>query len=507
VLRDGELIDTRKRSDITNSEIVTLIAGRPLTQVFPHKGGLPGAPVIEARGLSGPGFADVSLAARQGEILGLTGVEGQGQREVLRAMAGAVRREAGEIRVGETIVGEGPGGARRAGIGFIPDDRHKEGLFLNLSIRENIGLASPSAYTSGGLIDLGKERWVALKAATNFEVKAPSIETPVSSLSGGNQQKVLFGRELLATPSVLLVDEPTHGIDIGTRSEIYHRLRRISDGGVGVVISSSDGTEIEGLCDRVAIFSRGRVIRELTGADVVDRTITEANMTGTNLREVDAGEPRRDGGLQKLLSHDHAPAATLAILAVTIAAGTNIANPFFLTAFSIDNILTLTAMLAFISAGQLCAMLVGGIDLAVGPLAGLGVVLASFLLTPDESTLSLALGSAAIVLFCAVYGLLQGALIVGLRMPAVVVTLASSIGLQGVSLILRPNAGGMIDSALSDLLTSSFGFIPAGMILALAVTLLLQWRLSRGAFGRQIRAVGSDAASARKLGVPMPRCR
>jgi ribose transport system ATP-binding protein len=501
ILRDGELIDSRRRGDITNREIVTLIAGRPLAQVFPPKGAAAGAPVLEVRGLSGPGYSNVGLVARRGEIVGLTGVEGQGQREVLRAIAGAERHDRGDVYVGGVLVEPGPAGARRAGIGFIPDDRHAEGLFLSLSIRENIGFTALSASTRGGVIDLGRERQVATKAAADYEIKAPSIETPVSALSGGNQQKVLFGRELLTTPAVLLVDEPTRGIDIGTRSEIYRRLRQIAEGGVGVVISSSDGTEIEGLCDRVVIFGRGSVVRELAGAEVIDETITEANMTGTTLREAETRSAGRRSLVRTLLASDHFPGATLAVLALALAIGTNLINPYFLTAFSIGNILTLTAMLGLVSAGQLCAVLVGGIDLAVGPLAGLGVVLASFLLGPDESTMSLALGCAGIVLFCAIFGLLQGVLIVGLRMPAVVVTLASFIGLQGVSLILRPNAGGMIDGALSDLLTIDLGGIPAGMALTVLVTVLLQWRLSRGRFGRQIRAIGSHAASAVKLGV------
>jgi ribose transport system ATP-binding protein len=504
VLRDGELIDTRQRSEITTKEIVTLIAGRPLEEVFPPKGAAAGAPVMELHGLGGSGFANVSLAARQGEIVGLTGVEGQGQREVLRAMAGAVRHDRGDIRVSGAVIGPGPTGARRAGIGFIPDDRHREGLFLNLSIRENIGFTAPSAYACAGLINPAKERQVARTLAQKLDVKAPSVETIVSNLSGGNQQKILFARELMNTPRVLLVDEPTRGIDIGTRSGIYHRLREISNSGVGVVISSSDGTEVEGLCDRVLIFSRGHVIRELTGAEVVDETITEANMSGANSREAGSSLSSRSAGV-KWLGGDHMPGVVLAVLGAAIAMGVNLANPYFLTPFSISNMLTLSAILAFVSAGQLCAIIVGGIDLAVGPLAGLGVVLASFLLTPDESWLNLALGCAAIVAFAVLYGLLQGLLIVGLRIPAVVVTLASFIGLQGVSLILRPNAGGMIDSNLSDTVTFNFGPIPLGMILTVTAFLALQGVLSWAQFGRMLRAVGSDAGCARKLGVVSAR--
>ena len=279
VLRDWELIDTRLRKDITNSQIVTLVVGKPLEQLFPEKGkAVDGAPVLESEGLSGPGFSNVSLALRAGEIVGLTGVEGQGQREFVRALAGLNRSDAGRIFVGGRPVHGGPGSARRAGIAFIPDDRHAECVFTSLSVPREYrlcGLLEASRRTE--LVDLAREAAVAQPASADFEVKTPSTETPVANLSGGNQQKVLFAREVLASPTALLVDEPTKGIDIGTRSEIYRRLRQISNSGAAVVVSSADGVEIEGLCDRVVIFARGAAVKELSGVEVHDAAITEAN--------------------------------------------------------------------------------------------------------------------------------------------------------------------------------------------------------------------------------------
>jgi ribose transport system ATP-binding protein len=504
VLRDGELIDTRLRKKITNNEIVTLIAGKPLAQVFPHRGRALGQVVLRVAGLSGAGFNNVDLVARPGEIIGLTGVEGQGQREFLRAVACVNKSDAGEIVIGDQRIAGGPGAARRSGISFIPDDRHVEGLFLTLTVRENIGFASLPLVSTAGLINIRRETALAEKAANDFEVKAPSVETLVSNLSGGNQQKVLFGREALTTPKVLLVDEPTRGIDIGTRTGIYRRLRQISDSGVVVIVSSSDGAEVEGLCDRVLIFARGAVVRELKGVEVADLAITEANMTGTTLREPGT-RGARTRLLQDLLASDHFPAAALVVFSLAIALGTNSVNSYFLTAFNIRNMMTLTAMLAFVSAGQLCAVLIGGIDLAVGPLAGLGVVLASFLITPRESLISLIEGSAAIVAFCTLFGLFQGAVTVTLQMSSVVVTLASFIGLQGVSLLLRPNAGGIIDSTLSDFTTAPIAGVPTGMALTIITIAGLEWLLFRSQLGRQLRSIGSSGTSAHKMGVNAAR--
>ncbi len=191
----------------------------------------------------------------------------------------------------------------------------------------------------------------------------------------------------------------------------------------------------------------------------------------------------------------------LAIIAIAVACVINAINPYFLTAFNIDNLLMMTAMLACISAGQLCAILVGGMDLSVGPLSGLGVVLASFLLPSGAGTGQMILGSILIVLACGAFGLLQAAIIILLRMPSVVVTLASFIGLQGVSLLLRPQPEGMIDGSLSDFWSMSLGGIPAGVVFVVVGIILLEWLLRASSIGRGLRAVGSAVGPAQKLGV------
>jgi ribose transport system ATP-binding protein len=506
VLRDGELVDTRLRKDITNSQIVTLVVGKPLEQVFPEKGEVvDGAPVLESEGLSGPGFSNVSLVVRAGEIVGLTGVEGQGQREFVRALAGLNRSDAGRILVGGRPVHGGPGSARRAGIGFIPDDRHAEGVFTSLSVRENIGFTAFSMFSSHGIIDLTREAAVAKRASADFEVKTPSTETPVANLSGGNQQKVLFAREVLASPTALLVDEPTKGIDIGTRSEIYRRLRQISNSGAAVVVSSADGVEIEGLCDRVVIFARGVAVKELSGAEVHNAAITEANITVTTLREQARPGAGSNHRLNDFLRGDYFPPLVLGVLTILIAGVINAINPYFLTSFNISNILAATSLLAFISAAQLCAVLVGGMDLSVGPLAGLAVVLASFLMPSGASSMALFLGAVAIVAACTVYGLLQAALIILLQIPSVVVTLASFIGLQGVSLLLRPQPDGMIDTVVGDTMSTALGVVPLGTIVTVAAIIFFEWLLRHSVIGRQMRAIGSAETSARKLGVSYAR--
>jgi ribose transport system ATP-binding protein len=506
VMRDGEIIDSRLAAAITSAEIVALIAGRPLGQIFPAKAKSVGAALFSVRGLSGRGFDQVDLVAHGGEIVGLAGIEGEGQREFIRAAAGIDRRTSGEVRVKEAdIGGDSPGAFRRAGIGFVPDDRHAEGVFLNLTLRENFSLGFLESISRFGVVDRGTEAARSKAIINDLRIRAPSAETKLFELSGGNQQKALFGREISAKPSVLLVDEPTKGVDIGARSEIYQRLRAIADQGLAVLVSSSDGIELEGLCDRVLIFARGRIVHELTGAAVTDAAITEANLTATVSRASKAPAGAQVRRWREFAASDHFPALVLAVLTAIILGGTHALNGYFLSPFSIKSILSFFSILAFLSSAQLATVLVGAIDLSIGPLAGLCVVLASFLAPDGVETGPLAAGVILVLVFTTLFGLLQGLLITSLRLPAIVVTIATFIGLQGVSLLLRPTAAGQIDDAISNAAQFPIGFLPAGLVLALAMVVCAEWLLFRTGFGRSFRAVGSSPLASYRLGIDSQR--
>jgi len=504
VLRDGRMIEMRPTADFTPSDIVTLIAGRPLDQVFPPKAGElpPSGPVLEVSGLGGPGFHGADLTLRAGEIVGLTGVEGQGQREFIRCLAGMAPRSGGEIRIkGKPFSGDGVTASRAAGFGFVPDDRHSEGLFLPMSIRENIGLGVFNRIATYGIVDRKRDPAVTGEVAASLGVKAASVETPVGSLSGGNQQKVLIGREIAFGPKVLLVDEPTHGVDIGARSEIYRQLREVADGGTPVVVASSDGIELEGLCDRVLVFSRGRIVRELTGDEISDEAITEANLHATELRKSSGNGESAGGKNWRRRFGDHLPAVANLVVAGGIMAAASAANPLFLSSFNLSFLMTFVCALAFVAAAQLCVMLIGEIDLSLGPLTGLVVVLSSFLIGPESTPAMVVAAAAAIIVFCGLFGLAQGALVELLRLPSMVITLATFSGIQGLSLLLRPQPGGRI----SDMLGESIGYpvfgVTAGLIAVIAVIVALQLVLSRTSFGRSWRATGSDQRASHVLGV------
>ena len=506
VMRDGEIIDSRLADNITPAEIVALIAGRPLGQIFPAKAKSVGGALFSVSGLSGRGFDQVDLVVHAGEIVGLAGIEGEGQREFIRAAAGIDRRYGGEVRVKDVnIAGDSPGAFRHAGIGFITDDRHSEGVFLNLTLRENFSLGFLDSISRLAMIDRAAEADRAKKIADDLRIRAASIESKLNELSGGNQQKVLLGREISAQPTVLLVDEPTKGVDIGARSEIYQRLRAIADQGLAVLVSSSDGIELEGICDRVLIFARGRIVDELSGVAVTDAAITEANLTATVSRASKAPAAAPDRRWREFYASDHFPALVLAFLTLIILGGTQALNGYFLSAFSIKSILSFFSILAFLSSAQLATVLVGAIDLSIGPLAGLCVVLASFLAPDGVAAGPLAGGLIIILVFTVGFGLLQGLLITSLRLPAIVVTIATFIGLQGVSLLLRPVAAGTIDDAVSDAAQFPIWFLPAGLVLTLVMVAGAEWLLYRTAFGRSFRAVGSSPLASHRLGINSQR--
>jgi ribose transport system ATP-binding protein len=504
-LRDGALVATRPRPGLEPAEMVTLIAGRPMDRLFPAKSRAAAAmPVMTVEDLAGRGFGPVGLALGAGEIAGLAGIEGQGQRAFLRALAGLGAVSAGTVRVAGRAVPSGSrAGAADARIAFVTDDRHGEGLFMPWTIRANISLGALATVSRGALIDRRAEDALAAASMATLGVKAPSGETPVANLSGGNQQKVLFAREVAAAPLVLLVDEPTKGVDVGARLELYAELRRLADAGTAVLVSAADGLELEGLCDRVHVFSRGRIVEELAGGDVTEQRIAAAMIGRHGPAETGSGAVA-PANRSRFFVGDHFPIVPLVAMTAAVGGLAAATGDGFLSAYNLSALLALLAILALLSAGQLATFLVGGIDLAVGPVAGLAVVLASFL--PPDATAGTALAAAGLILGVSLaIGLLHAVLILYGRVSAVVVTLATFVGLQGIALLLRPQPEGMVPDAFVDLAKAEIAAVPVGMWAALAIVVALQAWLGRSRSGRAFRAVGSDPAAAFRMGLSRTR--
>jgi len=503
VLRDGEARGTFDAKTVDEGQIVNLIVGRTLTTAFPPKAASidRSAPALMAvDGLSGPGFSNVSLAIRPGEIIGIAGIEGNGQREFLRALAG-LHPCKGTIAAGGKAVRPGDAGsAHEAGILYIPRDRHREAL-LPLSVAENIGLAALARFAVGGIMRARQERTAIQGQVTALSIKTPSLATPVLSLSGGNQQKSVIARALIDRPNVLLADEPSQGVDAGARLEIYRILREAANDGKAIVVSSSDALELQGLCDRILIFSRGRVIKEIAGDDVTEHNITTAALTSTSMR--DQAAKSGSGPFERLGKSDYAPSLVLVVALLALGAFAAVSNPYYLTGANFGNMLTLLTALAFVSMGQLIVMLTGGIDLSVGPLTGFTVVVASFFILDGASGGMILLGFFLAVVVAVAVGLTNAFLIRVTLITPVIATLATYMGLRGLSLFLREVPDGLFNMDVTDFISTRIGFVPVAFIVAVVLAVVMESVVRRTRWGRSLRAVGSNEANARKIGVPV----
>lgn len=285
VFRNGERIETFKQGSRSPDEIVQMMIGRSISQVYPEK---PRAPeekpptVLEVQGLSWDNrLHDISFCIRKGEIVGLGGLDGQGQREVLLALFGALRGLQMTLRIDGREAGiRSPAHAKdmRRGIAMIPEDRKTEGLLLPLSIRENISLSALEHMSKLTVVDQRKESRQVAEMMKQLRIKASSVWEPVGGLSGGNQQKVVIAKWLLTGARCLLLMDPTRGIDVGTKQELYRLFRDFASQGTSILFYSTDYEELIGMCDRAIILYEGRIVRELEGDEISEHNIIAASL-------------------------------------------------------------------------------------------------------------------------------------------------------------------------------------------------------------------------------------
>ncbi len=278
VLKDGQTVATRNISEVTPSALIDLMIGRPITQLFPKSKRIPGVEVLRVEDLHrGPSVQGVSFTLRAGEILGIAGLVGSGRTETVRALFGADRLTSGAIYLqGKRINIRSPKDAVKAGIALIPEDRKTQGVVLDLPIRENMTLPSLNGFTSWfGIIPRRRERTFVDQRIRELRIRTPTGEAPAVSLSGGNQQKVVLAKWMSQRFKVILFDEPTRGVDVGAKAEIYQLIEQLAERGVALAIISSELLEIIGLSDRVLVMNRGRATGLLDKEQISERNIME----------------------------------------------------------------------------------------------------------------------------------------------------------------------------------------------------------------------------------------
>ncbi len=290
VLRDGRTIDTRLMSEVDRQQLIQLMVGRELSAVFPKKEVALGETVLELRqvGCREAGIREINLSLRAGEIVGLAGLVGAGRTELARTIFGLTQQDTGEIILsGQRVRIENPSQAIKHHLAYLPEDRRRHGVILEMQIGANITLASLDRLSRYGVMDFKREKEIAADYTERLGVKTPAIFVPVSTLSGGNQQKVALSRWLVTKPAVLILDEPTQGIDVGAKSEIHALMTELAGQGVGILMISSELPEILGMSDRVAVMHGGTIVAILNRLEATQQKIL-ALALGHELSEVEA---------------------------------------------------------------------------------------------------------------------------------------------------------------------------------------------------------------------------
>lgn len=275
VLRDGNYIGSYPAAELNRDTLIAMMVGREISDMFPKMDSKKGEEALEVKELHAAGkFSGINFKVRSGEILGIAGLMGAGRTEIARAIFGLDKYDSGEIFVkGNKVAINSPQEAIRHGIGYVSEDRKGLGFIPDLSVKHNITLGSIKAHTKGVLINSESESRIAAQMTADLRIKSSGSDQKVSNLSGGNQQKVVIGKVLLSNPDIVILDEPTRGIDVGAKFEIYKLIKQLTDNGIAIVLISSELPEILGMSDRILVLSKGKQTALLTRKEASQETI------------------------------------------------------------------------------------------------------------------------------------------------------------------------------------------------------------------------------------------
>jgi ribose transport system ATP-binding protein len=449
VLRDGSHIGTVARSEVSEAELIEMMLGRRVEQLIPERRSKIGDAVLRVSNLSAGRGRDavhkISFQVARGEVLGIAGVQGNGQRTLLRSLYGLDKVVEGSIEVnGRRYRGRTPSAAIRAGILYISHDRGAEGIFPQLTVRENVSAPNLRAWSRFGVVAPKQEIVHTADVMTSVGIRLSAIEGTASGLSGGNQQKLVIGRWLSHEPVVLLLDEPTQGVDVGAKADIYQLVQQLTDAGTAVLLLTSDVNETLGLCDRAIVLSRGQVKAEFDRDALSEEHLLTASV-GEHLSEMERGPASAAGfargrgeGLSLKLREWSIPAVLVVILTI-LGIVTQTINSSFLSVLNIESLLSLAAPLLLVAVGETVVMASGGIDLSVGPLMTVTTVVLSYIASSSGG--SEVAACMLVLLLGMIVGALNGLLVWLCKIPDLIATLGTYIALEGLALVIRTAPG------------------------------------------------------------------
>ena len=505
ILRDGGMAATLEKSEIRKDRIIRHMVGReiPVTGRGVCGPGGDAGVVFECVDLSVKGKLDgISFQVRCGEILGIAGLVGAGRTELLNTIYGILRPTRGAVkRDGVELVVKHPRVAIAHGIAPVSEDRKTEGLFFGETVTCNLNASSVANRPLLGFVNRRKERVRAAAIAGRIALDARHLDGAVDRLSGGNQQKVVFGRALLTDADLLLLDEPTRGVDVGAREDIYAVIREAARGGAGVILVSSDWEEIVKLADRALVMRDGGIVGELTGQDINESAMLHLC---TERRQRRVEKVQAEGGLRQLARSLFSSGNRIAVLSIMLAAvflTGSLVSPFFLNAVNLGNLAWQSFVYLLLTIGQLAAIIGGGIDLSVSAVMTIvGVVgIRVFNATGGSTAACLAAMLAAGL----AVGTVNGLLVVRGRINAFIATLGAGIVLQGISLIITPRPISPVPPLMKEVANGRWFGVPIVVFLGLALFALFFVLLRHTRFGRRLYAVGESDVKASWSGLPV----
>jgi rhamnose transport system ATP-binding protein len=525
ILRSGKRVMTGPTAELTPAQTVRQMIGTEPSAFFPKETTRIGEPVVSVSGLSGAGFVeDVSFEVRAGEILGFFGLVGAGRSEVAQMLFGITLPDQGEIRLNNQVVRlRSSRDAMRLGISLVPEDRHQQGLVLPFAIRANETLPILGRLANGlGLVNRVKENAIAQRFTGQMRVVASGVEQLTNTLSGGNQQKVLIGKWLIPAPRVLILDQPTRGVDVGAKAEIHRIISNLAAQGLAVILISDDAQEVIGMADRILVFRGGRIVAE-SGRASFDReamllAAAQAAREGGEGEAADErelvptetnrgrGRPRgrgrkvANGWVSKLM---RVRELGLVVALLLIGLGITLREPRFLDGANLEQVALSATLVCIVALGEALVIIARQIDLSVGAIVATSAFVAADWLQqhPDGSIW------VVFLIGCLVgggLGAFNALLVTGFRIPAIVATLGTLAMYRGGVIVLaggRQISATVLPDSYGAIARAHFAGVPALVWLALLFTIGFGLAARFTRTGRNFYALGSNQESAKFAGI------
>ena len=508
VLKDGQLVFTKPIRQTNVDDLITAMVGRQLDRIYPPKAQATGHALLSVKSLtSGEKLKNVCFEVKKGEILGIYGLVGAGRTELCKALFG-VLSSTGEMVLNEKKVqNRHPGMAIKNKLAFLTEDRKTEGLIMGLSLRENMALPSLNKRARLGIIRHREEQREIRDSSLKLKIKTPSIENDVYYLSGGNQQKAVIGKWLLTEPLILICDEPTRGVDVGAKMEIYSHLRELADQGLSIILVSSELPEIIGMSDRILVMREGRIACELEAEGATEEKILAAGLSDSaavesqaDTRPGNAGKPISLRTKLNVLCNRLVQTDLVVFLTLLCLVGIGVfTSESFLNKYNLTSIMRHAAALGIVSMGQAVVMISGGLDISVGSLVSLTTIVAALLMNGSDAMIPAAvmacLGAGLMV------GLLNGFAVVKLKIVPFIATLGMMSVVHGVVLLIAKGPVGAVGKAFRLISRGSVGPFPSALLIIVFVFVVALLVMNKTVYGRHLSATGASAEVSRLAGI------